>query len=126
MIFVHGELVAQRHQFPLGDVEVVTAAIDLDKVEARRTKQHPIVNFFGLNTYSRIKAELDMYNKKLITGHNDPIAPQIYGKEEEMAFSAYWLWDYLRRSKSAGFLAPLSGGVDSCSTATIVLDSAVS
>ncbi len=34
---------------------------------------------------------------------------------------ACWLWDYLRRSKLAGFLVPLSGGIDSCATAVIVL-----
>uniref|UniRef100_A0A6Q2XDH3 Glutamine-dependent NAD(+) synthetase n=1 Tax=Esox lucius TaxID=8010 RepID=A0A6Q2XDH3_ESOLU len=33
---------------------------------------------------------------------------------------ACWLWDYLRRSGQAGFLLPLSGGVDSSSTACIV------
>jgi NAD+ synthase (glutamine-hydrolysing) len=31
-----------------------------------------------------------------------------------------WLWDYLRRSKQAGFFLPLSGGIDSCATAVIV------
>jgi len=31
-----------------------------------------------------------------------------------------WLWDYLRRSKQGGFFLPLSGGIDSCSTACIV------
>ena len=30
------------------------------------------------------------------------------------------MWDYLRRSKAAGMLVPLSGGIDSCATATIV------
>uniref|UniRef100_A0AAR2J1S8 Glutamine-dependent NAD(+) synthetase n=1 Tax=Pygocentrus nattereri TaxID=42514 RepID=A0AAR2J1S8_PYGNA len=33
---------------------------------------------------------------------------------------ACWLWDYLRRSGQAGFLLPLSGGVDSSSSACIV------
>lgn len=33
---------------------------------------------------------------------------------------ACWLWDYLRRSKTSGFFLPLSGGIDSCATATIV------
>jgi hypothetical protein len=60
MIFVHGEIMAQGCQFSHDDVEVVTVAIDLDKVEAYRTKQHPIVNFFGLKTYSRIKVEFGM------------------------------------------------------------------
>jgi NAD+ synthase (glutamine-hydrolysing) len=30
------------------------------------------------------------------------------------------MWDYLRRSRQAGFFVPLSGGIDSCATATIV------
>lgn len=30
------------------------------------------------------------------------------------------MWDYLRRSRTAGFFLPLSGGIDSCATATIV------
>jgi NAD+ synthase (glutamine-hydrolysing) len=33
---------------------------------------------------------------------------------------ACWLWDYLRRSKQGGFFLPLSGGIDSSSTACIV------
>ena len=31
-----------------------------------------------------------------------------------------YLWDYLRRSGAAGYLVPLSGGIDSCSTAVLV------
>lgn len=33
---------------------------------------------------------------------------------------ACWLWDYLRRSSTSGYFVPLSGGIDSCATATIV------
>ena len=33
---------------------------------------------------------------------------------------ASWLWDYLRRSGMGGFFLPLSGGIDSSSTAAIV------
>ena len=33
--------------------------------------------------------------------------------------------DYLRRSKQAGFFLPLSGGIDSASTATIAYSSAI-
>lgn len=31
-----------------------------------------------------------------------------------------WLWDYLRRSRQSGFFLPLSGGIDSASSAVIV------
>lgn len=33
---------------------------------------------------------------------------------------ACWLWDYLRRSGMTGFFLPLSGGIDSSSTACLV------
>lgn len=46
-------------------------------------------------------------------------------KQEDLADDfrlgpACWMWDYLRRSRQAGFFVPLSGGIDSCATATIV------
>jgi NAD+ synthase (glutamine-hydrolysing) len=51
----------------------------------------------------------------------DPIEPRYHTPQEEIAFGpACWLWDYLRRSKASGFFLPLSGGLDSCSVATIV------
>lgn len=44
-----------------------------------------------------------------------------HSPEEEIAYGpASWLWDYLRRSGQGGFFLPLSGGVDSSSSATIV------
>jgi len=33
---------------------------------------------------------------------------------------ACWMWDYLRRSGQAGYFLPLSGGIDSSSSACIV------
>ena len=38
-----------------------------------------------------------------------------------MGAGAY-LWDYLRRSKQAGYFVPLSGGIDSCATSVIVFN----
>lgn len=41
--------------------------------------------------------------------------------EEEIELGpACFLWDYVRRSRQAGFFIPLSGGVDSCATSCIV------
>jgi NAD+ synthase (glutamine-hydrolysing) len=31
-----------------------------------------------------------------------------------------FLWDYLRKTKTAGFFLPLSGGLDSCAVAVVV------
>uniref|UniRef100_A0A8B9S2A7 Glutamine-dependent NAD(+) synthetase n=1 Tax=Apteryx owenii TaxID=8824 RepID=A0A8B9S2A7_APTOW len=50
-----------------------------------------------------------------------PIQWRHHSPEEEICLGpACWLWDYLRRSKQAGFLLPLSGGIDSSATACIV------
>jgi len=50
-----------------------------------------------------------------------PLEVRYHTIEEEIALGpACWLWDYLRRSKQAGFFLPLSGGIDSCATAVIV------
>jgi NAD+ synthase (glutamine-hydrolysing) len=50
-----------------------------------------------------------------------PILPRYHTPQEEIELGpACWLWDYLRRSKASGFFLPLSGGLDSCSVATIV------
>lgn len=55
------------------------------------------------------------------TAVNYPIQWIYHTPEEEIAFGpACWLWDYLRRSGQGGFFLPLSGGVDSASSATIV------
>ncbi|XP_006810933.1 glutamine-dependent NAD(+) synthetase-like, partial [Neolamprologus brichardi] len=52
---------------------------------------------------------------------HQPIEWRFHTPEEEISLGpACWLWDYLRRSGQAGFLLPLSGGVDSSSTACIV------
>jgi NAD+ synthase (glutamine-hydrolysing) len=40
--------------------------------------------------------------------------------EERAASTAYWLWDYLRRSSAVGFFLPVSGGLDSSATLAIV------
>ncbi|KAF2022838.1 putative glutamine dependent NAD+ synthetase [Setomelanomma holmii] len=118
MIFVNGGLVAQGTQFSLEDVEVITAEIDLDACrplqnQACSPKIHPRV---------RLEHEFCIkYDDYLKSTCNDRIEPSVYHANAEIGMGpACWLWDYLRRSNAVGFLVPLSGGIDSCSTATIV------
>lgn len=59
--------------------------------------------------------------KRYFTPLSQPIAVRYHSPEEEIALGpACWLWDYLRRSRTQGYFVPLSGGIDSCATATIV------
>lgn len=57
----------------------------------------------------------------IYTPISSPMEWFTHSPEEEIAYGpASWLWDYLRRSGQGGFFLPLSGGVDSSSSATIV------
>ncbi|KAF5607861.1 NAD+ synthase (glutamine-hydrolyzing) [Fusarium subglutinans] len=123
LIMVNGSIVAQGSQFSLDDVEVVTATVDLEEVRAYRFA--PSRNFQAVQApvYERIEVDFSLGHEDLDLLHA-PTAPRparYHVPEEEIALGpACWLWDYLRRSRASGYLVPLSGGIDSCATATIV------
>jgi NAD+ synthase (glutamine-hydrolysing) len=125
MIVVNGQVVAQGSQFSLDDVEVVTATVDLEEVRAFRFAPSRGLQAVRTPEYRRIETsfslslESDDLNPDLAP--SPPHEVRYHLPEEEIAMGpACWLWDYLRRSRLAGFLLPLSGGIDSCATAVIV------
>uniref|UniRef100_A0A667WQF3 Glutamine-dependent NAD(+) synthetase n=1 Tax=Myripristis murdjan TaxID=586833 RepID=A0A667WQF3_9TELE len=111
MVAINGDIVAQGAQFSLDDVEVVTATLDLEDVRSYRGELcQPVKVDFSLSS-----------GDDVFLPTHQPITWQFHTPEEEISLGpACWLWDYLRRSGQAGFLLPLSGGVDSSSTACIV------
>ncbi|KAK3373776.1 hypothetical protein B0T24DRAFT_624539, partial [Lasiosphaeria ovina] len=126
MIIVNGDVVAQGSQFSLNDVEVVTATVDLDEVRSYRAAiSRGMQAATSTAKYQRIQTPFELSSEDeesdVTRGPTLPIQPRIHSVEEEVALcGGCYLWDYLRRSGSAGFLVPLSGGIDSCATATIV------
>ena len=125
MIVVNGNIVAQGSQFSLQDVEVVTATVDLEEVRSHRAIASR--NMQASRQPELIRLDLDVRLGGLEeyaepnAGPSPVIEPRYHAPEEEIALGpACWLWDYLRRSHSAGFFLPLSGGIDSCATAVIV------
>jgi NAD+ synthase (glutamine-hydrolysing) len=121
MIIVNGAVLGQSSQFSLNDVEVVVATVDLDEVVAYRAgivsrgmqaSKSPIIPIISCR---------DIECSSKCEQLSAPIAIKYHSPEEEIRFGpACWLWDYLVRSKQGGFFLPLSGGIDSCSTALIV------
>jgi NAD+ synthase (glutamine-hydrolysing) len=75
-------------------------------------------------TYDRVECSFSLSGNTDFDLNIRPSPTQklkIHKPEEEISMSAAcWMWDYLRRSGQAGFLIPLSGGIDSCATATLV------
>ncbi|KAF2874616.1 NAD+ synthetase [Massariosphaeria phaeospora] len=125
MILINGDVVAQGSQFSLRDVEVITAVVDLEEVRSYRYAPARGLQALTAPVYERIETDFELsddadeYKPSIIPSERKTV--HFHTPEEEIAMGpACWLWDYLRRSKQAGFLIPLSGGIDSCSTAALV------
>ncbi|GAA5985841.1 hypothetical protein JCM11641_005317 [Rhodosporidiobolus odoratus] len=124
-ITLNGEVIAQGSQFSLNDVEVVTATVDLQRIRSHRTWSSRSMQAAGNQTaFERYRAETRLSSER---EEDEMHEVEKEGEfrynrpEEEIAYGpACWLWDYLRRSSTSGYFVPLSGGIDSCATATIV------
>jgi len=126
MIIVNGDVVAQGSQFSLNDVEVVTATVDLEEVRSYRAAiSRGMQAAASTAKYQRIQTPFELSSEDddsdVSKAPTLPMQPRYHSVEEEIALcGGCYLWDYLRRSGTAGYLVPLSGGIDSCATAVIV------
>lgn len=122
LIIVNGAVIAQGSQFSFDDVQVLTATVDIDQVSMYRAGMNSrSMQASTLATpYPIIYEPIQVCNNTHST-LSPPISLKLLKPSEEIKYGpACWLWDYLRRSKQNGFFLPLSGGIDSCSTALIV------
>lgn len=126
MIVMNGDIISQGSQFSLKDVEVITATVDLEDVRSYRARMVSRgMQAQATPAYQREEVKMALTHSFIEDNiHIRPTksrAPFYHSPEEEIALGpACWLWDYLRRSKTAGYFLPLSGGIDSCATASIV------
>ncbi|KAK3881782.1 hypothetical protein Pcinc_013812 [Petrolisthes cinctipes] len=123
MIAVNGSIVARAAMYSMAEVEVVVAAIDLDTIRSYRSlRRSRCLHGAHSSAYPRIQVNFALSNDDdIFLPSCAPIDVTLPTPEEEIMYGpACWLWDYLRRSGQGGFLLPLSGGVDSSATATIV------
>ncbi|CAJ2500137.1 Uu.00g029900.m01.CDS01 [Anthostomella pinea] len=126
MIVNSGSILAQGSQFSLRDVEVQTAVVDLNTIWQFRTSRSRGMqaNEPAVRELERIQVDFRLCRKGGTFGMamepTIPREPRYHLPEEEIARGpACYMWDYLRRSGAAGYIVPLSGGIDSCATATI-------
>ncbi|RYP12254.1 hypothetical protein DL765_007439 [Monosporascus sp. GIB2] len=115
----------QASQFSLTDVEVVTATVDLEEIRAYRFAPSRGLQAVQAPAYKRIETlyalSSEESDRNLRVFPSLEIEPRYHSAEEEIAMcTGAYLWDYLRRCGVAGYLVPLSGGIDSCATAVIV------
>ena len=126
-ITVNGETVARTAQFGVEEVEVATATVDLEQIRSFRNsvRSRTLRAASGLR-YPRVSLDFALSDPGLYLAASVPFSWQYHTPEEEILLGpACWMWDYLRRSGQGGFFLPLSGGVDSSSTAALVFSMCV-
>ncbi|GJQ83125.1 hypothetical protein Trydic_g15363 [Trypoxylus dichotomus] len=122
-IALNGSILTHAKQFALQEVEVTLATIDLEDIRSYRNSKRSLATLAsGSPNYPRVVVDFSLspeHDTTLPTAV--PIDWVHLSAEEEITQGpACWLWDYLRRSGQGGFFLPLSGGVDSSSSAIIV------
>ncbi|KAK1129292.1 hypothetical protein K0M31_020420 [Melipona bicolor] len=136
-ITLNGQILNRGKQFALDEVEVIVATFDLEDIRSYRNNIRSRSHVAARQpSYPRVKVDFALTSDNLIsTPPNRPIDVDLgpyenenttgklvyHTPDEEISMApACWLWDYLRRSCQGGFFLPLSGGVDSASSACMV------
>jgi len=117
-----GELLVRGKRFSFHDVELACAVVDIDgnrREQSRRGSHRP-----------RHDAEQQVIEFPFVWPSRKPEATPLWErswedrhslKEEEFARCvALGLWDYLRKSRSQGYVVSLSGGADSAACVVLV------
>jgi NAD+ synthase (glutamine-hydrolysing) len=104
---------------------MVIATVDLNTVRAYRSTSSRGLQAVSAPKYAKFHADFSLgrpetdFDADIVPS---PVTPLIkYEDVAEIALApACWLWGYLVKSRQSGFLIPLSGGLDSCSTSVLV------
>jgi NAD+ synthase (glutamine-hydrolysing) len=123
MIASAGRFLAMGPRFTYDDAQITTAVIDVDATRMNRARTEsfrPIVEPAGTGL---VRAGFDYPSVELEAGETTAAAWETgpHVKEEEFARAvSLALYDYLRKSRSRGFVVSLSGGADSSACAALV------
>ena len=124
LIACSGEMVATGPRFGYRDVELTTAVVDVEQSRLKQSWTHSFRPRFDDRTgglvrtsYAWPQLELEQTPAELVT----PWEASPRHREEEFTRAlSLSLFDYMRRSRSRGFVLSLSGGADSTACACLV------
>ena len=118
-----GKMLAEGRRFSFTNLQVTTAVLDVDGTRSRRSQVSSYQPEMAQGMAGTVRCEFAFAP----TAPDPSDAPaetweeSAKLKEEEFARAvALGLFDYLRKSRSQGFVVSLSGGADSSSVATLV------
>jgi NAD+ synthase (glutamine-hydrolysing) len=123
MIATAGRLVAAGPRFSYADFRVTSAVVDLDVTRLHQSRLASFQPVLGPDpdcvTSPDFRWPEVPPSESRVASEKWEVSPRI--KEEEFARAeALALFDYLRKSRSMGFVVSLSGGADSSSIACLV------
>jgi NAD+ synthase (glutamine-hydrolysing) len=119
----NGKMLAQSHRLTFDDFVLTTAVAD---IEASQTEQVRTTSFSADSTDPGLKViDVDFELPRAKMERKEPSTPaweqSKHHKEEEfMRAITLALFDYLRKSRSHGFVLSISGGADSAAAACLV------
>ena len=119
----NGKMLAQSPRLTFDDVSITTAVVD---IEASRTEQVRTTSFQADSTdpgVKRIAVDFELPRARMERNVPKVTAweKSAHHKEEEFVRAiTLGLFDYLRKSRSRGFVLSISGGADSAAAACLV------
>ncbi|MDQ3441157.1 MAG: NAD(+) synthase [Planctomycetota bacterium] len=123
MIASGGRLVASGPRLSFKDVDVISAVVDVDATRFAQARTASFAPSLGENLHRVVDVPFVWPKAKLAPARITTAAWETSAnvKEEEFARAeALALFDYLRKSRSGGFVVSLSGGADSSAIACLV------
>ncbi|MCH2200859.1 MAG: NAD(+) synthase [Fuerstiella sp.] len=120
LIATAGDLVAAGPRFEFADVDVVVADVDVDLTRTRRSSVHSMRADVCESMDDRIACipgEICVPDTQIESCMADVTTVRIDEFTQAIALA---LFDYLRKSRSKGFVVSMSGGADSSATACLV------
>ncbi len=122
LIASHGEIVARGGRFSYRDVEVVSAVADVDRGRLMRRRSASLKLRFDIGDRLVVVPRVKLSRGGVVAPSIAPIWEdcRVLKHEEFARAVCLGLFDYLRKSRSEGFVVSLSGGVDSSAASALV------
>ncbi len=123
MIAAGGTMLAEGKRFSYRDALTITAQVDLDLVQLGRIQSSTFLLSESVFCTEKPKHEFSVERQSPRRRHVEQALWEQSGSLKEEEFSrtvALGLYDYMRKSRSGGYVVSLSGGADSSSVATLI------
>jgi NAD+ synthase (glutamine-hydrolysing) len=118
-----GQLVARSRRFSFSDFELASAVVDLELGATQKSWVAAHATHVSVEEGSEVHADFALPRAKPVPSR---VAPETWESSPELKHEEFaralslGLFDYLRKSRSKGFVVSLSGGADSALVACLV------